>query len=163
MRLRATFVVLLVTALAVLGAAPSTAAPESSPRTIRVTHGQAGPTATVGTGLGAVRTFFVPFAVNGKAADDQYLTGTLTTVVVGLPDAQEIRQTNFVFVLGSQADQLVVGGVSRYATTSGTLDPGTRIVRPVLGGSGAYAGARGQVVSTNLGPSGWAHVFRLTR
>jgi len=32
----------------------------------------------------------------------------------------------------------------------------------VLGGSGKYANASGDVVSTNLGANGWTHVFRLT-
>ena len=37
-----------------------------------------------------------------------------------------------------------------------------RTVRPVLGGSGIYDGASGQVISTNLGADGWTHVFRIT-
>jgi hypothetical protein len=32
----------------------------------------------------------------------------------------------------------------------------------VVGGSGSYSGARGEVVSTNLGDQGWSHVFRIT-
>jgi len=49
-----------------------------------------------------------------------------------------------------------------YAPAGATLAPGARTVRPVIGGSGDYKGARGQVVSTNLGANGWTHVFDIT-
>jgi hypothetical protein len=144
-----------------LVAAPAQAAPRESV-TVRVYHQAVSPIAVTGSGVGTVRTFFVPLAVNGTAADDQYLTGTLTTLVQGMPGGQELRGSNLTFVLGSEADQLVVGGISYYPSAGATLAPGQRSTRPVLGGSGAYDGARGQVVSTNLGADGWTHVFRLT-
>jgi hypothetical protein len=100
-------------------------------------------------------------AVNGVAANGQYLTGTLTTLDIGVPGGQEIRGSNLIFVFGSSNDQLVVGGIAIYPAAGATLADGARVVRPVIGGSGKYAGAAGQAISTNLGAKGWTHVFKI--
>ena len=65
--------------------------------------------------------------VNGKAADGQYLTGTLTTVTLGLPDNQEVRASNLIFVFGSIDNQLVVGGASLYPSGAATIAVGARV------------------------------------
>ncbi|HEV8024720.1 MAG TPA: hypothetical protein VGP37_07535 [Candidatus Nanopelagicales bacterium] len=129
---------------------------------MRVYHEAVQPTAISGSGVGAVRTFFIPMAVDGVPSDGQYLAGTLTTLVEQLPNGQQLRATNLVFVFGTEADQLVIGGISEYPVSGATLAPGQRTIRPILGGSGRYANASGDVVSTNLGTNGWTHVFRLT-
>jgi hypothetical protein len=128
---------------------------------VRVYHQAVTPIATSGSGIGMVRTFFIPIAVDGKAANDQYLTGTLTTLAENVTDGQELRASNLTFVFGSEADQLVVGGISYYPPAGATLAPGAKTVRPVLGGSGKYDGARGQVISRNYGADGWTHIFRI--
>ena len=128
---------------------------------VRVYHEAVVPIATSGSGIGTVRTFFIPIAVDGKAARGQYLTGTLTTLAENVTDGQELRASNLTFVFGDEADQLVVGGISLYPAAGATLAPGTKTVRPVLGGSGKYDGARGQVVSRNYGAQGWTHIFRI--
>ena len=128
---------------------------------VRVYHEAVVPIATSGSGIGMVRTFFIPIAVDGKAANGQYLTGTLTTLAENVTDGQELRASNLTFVFGDEADQLVVGGISLYPPAGATLAPGTKTVRPVLGGSGKYDGARGQVVSRNYGAQGWTHIFRI--
>lgn len=128
---------------------------------VRVYHQAVTPIATTGSGIGMVRTFFIPMAVDGKAANGQYLTGTLTTLAENVTDGQELRASNLTFVFGDEADQLVVGGISLYPPAGATLAPGTKTVRPVLGGSGRYDGARGQVVSRNYGAQGWTHIFRI--
>ena len=128
---------------------------------VRVYHEAVVPIATSGSGIGMVRTFFIPIAVDGKAANGQYLTGTLTTLAENVTDGQELRASNLTFVFGDEADQLVVGGISLYPPAGATLAPGTKTVRPVLGGSGKYDGARGHVVSRNYGAQGWTHIFRI--
>jgi hypothetical protein len=147
--------------LAVIGVATPTHATERGTQTIRVYHEAVSPIGVTGSGVGTVRSFFIPMAVNGVAADDQYLAGTLTTFAENVTDGLELRGSTLTFVFGQEADQLVVGGVSLYPPANATLAPGARTVRPVLGGSGTYSGARGQVTSTNLGPNGWTHVFRI--
>ena len=87
------------------------------------------------------------------------IAGTLTTLATGLPGDQELRASNLVFVIGDEANQLVIGGISLYPAAGATIAAGTRTTRPVIGGSGTFAGATGEVVTTNLGADGWTHVF----
>ena len=143
------------------GASPAHAADGSGITTIRVYHQAVAPALTTGTGIGTVRYFTTPIAVNGVAANGQYMTGTLTTLDTGIPGGDEIRASNLNFVFGNSNDQLVVGGVAIYPAGGATLADGARVIRPVIGGSGKYAGAVGQAISTNLGATGWTHVFKV--
>jgi|694.fasta_scaffold150531_3 hypothetical protein len=153
---------LLIGLMALVGfAAPAQAAPKSGITTVTVYHQPVVPTAVTGSGIGTVRYFSIPIAVNGVAADGQYLTGTLTTLDIGVPGGREIRASDLNFVFGSSDDQLVVGGIAIYPAAGATLAEGARVVRPVIGGSGKYAGAAGQAISTNLGAKGWTHVFKI--
>ncbi len=129
--------------------------------TVTVTHAVVTPTSTIGTGPGTVRTFFIPIDVDGVSADNQYLSGTLTTLSDSVNGDEELRSANLVFVFGDEANQLVVGGISLYPPAGSTIAVGAETVRPVVGGSGIYAGATGEVISTNLGDDGWSHVFRI--
>jgi hypothetical protein len=153
----------LVAAFVLVGVSPASHAAERTVSTINVYHQAVSPISVTGTGVGTIRTFFIPMAVNGKAANDQYLTGTLTTLAENVTGGLELRASNLTFVFGSEADQLVVGGISLYPPAASTLAADSRTVRPVLGGSGKYSGARGQVISTNMGDRGWTHVFKITR
>jgi len=162
MKLTRSLSTLLIGLVALVGlATPAQAAPKSGITTVTVYHQPVVPTAVTGSGIGTVRYFSVPTAVNGVAANGQYLTGTLTTLDVGVPGGQEIRASNLNFVFGSSNDQLVVGGIAIYPAAGATLADGARVVRPVIGGSGKYAGAAGQAISTNLGAKGWTHVFKI--
>ncbi|CAB4832996.1 MAG: hypothetical protein F2763_05875 [Actinobacteria bacterium] len=140
---------------------PAQAAPSARVTVVKVYHQAVTPIAVSGSGIGTVRTFFIPIAVNGKAADGQYLTGTLTTFSAAMADGQELRASNLTFVFGTEDNQMVVGGISLYPPAGATIAPGAKTIRPVIGGSGIYDGARGQVVSTNLGANGWTHVFKV--
>lgn len=150
--------------LALLSAAlPATAQTSAMPDRIEVTHGTVTPTLVQGESLGAVRTYLVPITVDGKAGANYYLAGTLTTVAIQMSDDQELRASNLTFLFGAEANQIVVGGVSLYPATSSTLAANQKTVRPIIGGSGVYNGARGYTLSTNLGAEGWSHVFYLLK
>jgi hypothetical protein len=95
-------------------------------------------------------------------ADDQYLIGTLTTLEVEVNGNEELRSSNLIFVLGGEANQVVLGGISLYPPAGETIAAGNETVRPIIGGSGLYEGAGGQVVSKNLGDEGWSHVLSIT-
>lgn len=151
----------LVLGLSLLGAAP--AAADGKRTVVTITHAPTAPTAIIGSGLGTVRTYYVPTTVSGKQSRTGYMSGTLTTIATGLANAKEARAANLVFVVGSEPNQLVIGGLSLYSTDVNTLTVGESTVRPIIGGSGIYSGARGSAVSTNLGDAGWRHVFRFTR
>lgn len=159
MRIRSVVAIPLLIAGLVAAGSPAQAATERE--VVRVYHEAVTPIATSGSGIGMVRTFFIPIAVNGKARDGQYLVGTLTTLAENVSDGQELRASNLTFVFGQEADQLVVGGVSLYPPAGATLAPGSRTVRPVIGGSGKYDGAVGQLISRNYGAQGWTHTFRI--
>jgi hypothetical protein len=162
---RLAFVSLLVAALALVAMPTAAHAHESGHkdgnRIVRIWHAATTPTSVLGTGLGTVRTWFTPIAVDGTSAPGQYMTGTLTTVAIDAARSTEWRTANLVFVIGAEANQLVIGGVSTYPSTSATIAVGTTTTRPIIGGSGTYAGAHGYVVTTNLGASGWLHTFHL--
>ncbi|MDI1289420.1 MAG: hypothetical protein PSX37_05645 [bacterium] len=149
-----------LTLTATAGAPPVIAA--EKPVVVVITHVPLTPTAVLGSGLGTVRTFYVPARVDGKSSSGSYLTGTLTTIAVGLDNNRELRSANLVVVVGSEENQLVIGGLSAYPADGSTIAPGQRTTRPVIGGSGVYDGASGSVTSTNLGERGWRHVFRIT-
>lgn len=152
----------VVIGLSLAGAAP--AAAKEKRAVVTITHAPTSPTAVIGTGLGTVRTYYVPTTVSGKMSPTTgYMSGTLTTIATGLSDNRELRSSNLVFVIGSEPNQLVIGGLSVYNTDLSTIAAGSRTVRPIVGGSGIYSGARGTAVSTNLGDEGFRHVFRFTR
>ena len=156
--------IILATALSiglVTAAAVTPASAVEKPITVRVYHQAVSPIAVNGTGIGAVRTFFIPISVDGKSADGQYLVGTLTTLDPAMPNGQELRSSNLTYVFGAEKDQMVVGGVSLYPPAGATIAAGQSTIRPVIGGSGKYSGARGQVISTNMGATGWTHVFKV--
>lgn len=159
------FIVLLSALLFIpAGSGVSLAAPSAVKHQIEIIRVQSGavtPTSVTGTGLGTVRTYFVPTAINAVAADGQYITGTLTTVVTGLPNDKEMRLANLVFVMGQPQDQIVLGGLATYPTGASVIAEGERTVRPIIGGSGKYAGVVGYAVSINKGPQGWTHVLHL--
>lgn len=151
-----------IMSLGLLGAvAVSPVSAAEKPITVRVYHQAVNPIAVSGSGIGTVRTFFIPIAVNGRSANDQYLAGTLTTLDTAMPGGEELRTSNLTYVFGAEKDQMVVGGISLYPPAGATLAEGQTTIRPVIGGSGKYSGARGQVVSTNMGANGWTHVFRV--
>lgn len=156
---RATVALALIVGVAGL---PTTSASETSKLiTITVRHAPVTPTSVQGSGIGTVRFFSTLVSVGKQQGAEYFMVGTLTTLSVDDSTGKEVRASDLNFVLGAVKDQLVVGGVSYYAAAGSTLNVGATTVRPVIGGSGKYAGARGSVTSTNLGTDGWTHVFRI--
>jgi hypothetical protein len=163
---RRTFAVLAVL-VAMLGLvapqAASAADRKDRPTIVTFRHGAVNPTGVQGSGLGTVRFFTIPGTVDGKPGVPATLFGTLTTIALDPTQNRDVRASNLTIVVGGEANQLVIGGISVYPADGSTLAPGTKTLRPIIGGSGIYAGARGDVVSTNLGAEGWIHVFRIRR
>lgn len=133
---------------------------------LTVTHGPTDDSNTVQTDLGTpgnsvgdLLTVFIPFT--GKHTG--HLVGSLTTVAVDCPAVgQDVRMSNLAFVFGSDANQIVVGGQAVYEISEPTLSIGVVTVRPIIGGSGKYSGARGYAETTHLVDNTWKHVFHLT-
>lgn len=154
--------VALTLGVSLVGALPASAA-KAKTTVITIAHAPVTPTSVSGSGLGTVRTYYVPITVVGKTPQTGYMSGTLTTIATGQPNNQELRAANLMFVVGSEPNQIIVGGLSLYPADGATLAVTQSTIRPIIGGSGTFRGARGQVESTNLGDQGWRHVFRIIR
>src|SRR4051812_40373543 len=157
-------VALVVVALAAVGIYAPAIARTSSAKLVTVAHGPVTPLnsqyvdlGAPGPSVGDVRTYYIPLTQSKKPAG--YLTGTLTTVAVGRPAAgMELRTSNLVYVIGRVSNQIVVGGVAAYAQAAPSVAAKSVVTRPVIGGSGTYAGARGWCVSTHFADGTWTHV-----
>lgn len=134
---------------------------------ITVLHGPTDATNSQSTDMGApghsvgdLLTVDIPFTAGRQSGR---LVGSLLTVAVDRPAVgQDIRTSQLTFVFGNDANQIVVGGQAVYEISQPTLSIGVVTTRPVLGGSGKYAGARGYLESTRLADNTWKHVFRIT-
>lgn len=119
---------------------------------------------TPGPSVGDMRTYYIPLTQPKSSRPIGYLTGTLTTVAVDRPSpGMELRTSDLVFVIGNASNQIVVGGVAAYAQTAPSVATSSVVTRPVVGGSGRFAGARGWCVSTHYEDNTWTHVFHLMR
>ncbi|MFI5254280.1 MAG: hypothetical protein ACHQ15_02320 [Candidatus Limnocylindrales bacterium] len=136
----------------------------SSGRTVTVTHGPVTlayvDIGETGPSVGDMRITEVPTQVDGKAGR---LDAILTTTAVNSPEAgSEIRLSQLVFTFGNESDQVFVSGTSVYPAASATIKVDSSTIRPVIGGSGTYAGVTGWCESFHLADGTWRHVLHLT-
>ncbi len=109
-----------------------------------------------GSTPGDERFFIIP----ATSPEGGLLTGSLTVVAPDQPlPSQELRRSNLVFTFGAIEDQLTVGGVAIYEIDDPALALGKVVTRPILGGSGKFAGATGWVDTTHNEDGTWVHVF----
>ena len=71
---------------------------------------------------------------------------------------QEHRVGIAVFDLGG-GDTILFGGQTSVASKHEMITPGVSLARAVLGGTGAYAGAHGEVVSVRAEDGSWTHTL----
>jgi hypothetical protein len=154
---------LLLVLTGVLAMVFAAAACTAATRSLTVTHGAVTPVGVIpgpSGAIGTVRVFHAPTQLEGGGAGT--LEATMTTTAVDSPTAgTEIRVTMLNFTFGNGADQLIVQGSATYPSAGSTISVSDTAVRPVVGGSGIYAGARGSAESTHLADGTWKHVFRL--
>jgi hypothetical protein len=158
--------VAIVVAFVLLGLTTATAA-SAATRVVKVAHGPVTlplvDAAPAGPSVGDLRTVWTPLTRPGRTRGVGYLAGSLLTVAVDRPTGgRELRTSNLVFVVGRPADQIVVGGVASYPSAAPTVVRRTLTVRPVMGGSGAFAGARGSCRTVHLANGRWTHTFVIT-
>lgn len=111
--------------------------------------------------LGDLRVTSIPVQVEGSDMTGR-LDSTLTTVGIDQPNAgDEVRISVLIFSFNDGADQIVVNGTALYPKNGSTLATNTTVVRPITGGSGAFAGATGTAESEHLADGGWRHTFHL--
>jgi len=134
-------------------------------RTVTVTHG---PVDLVYTDLGAkgpsvgdVYSANVP--AKGPGPSLARLVGTLTTVAEDTPiKGKEIRTAKLVVIFADPDDQIEIGGAGTYSKSAPTRPRASTTIRPIVGGSGKYAGASGWAVSVHYKNGNWSHTFHLT-
>jgi quercetin dioxygenase-like cupin family protein len=135
----------------------------SAPPDLTVLHGPVTTTLTTpgsdGHQLGDLRVVSLE-TTDDAGAPSGRIDATLITTAIDVPNpGDEIRISELVFTLGEGSDQIVIGGSARYPAAGSTIEIDSSTVRPILGGSGAYAGARGWVVTTHLPDGSWTHEF----
>lgn len=75
----------------------------------------------------------------------------------------ERRATLMFFTFGDGKDQIIAFGAADYSPSTPEFGAGQSAVRPVLGGTGKYMGARGQVTSTRNADGSYTQVFTLLK
>ena len=76
---------------------------------------------------------------------------------------QERRATLMFFTFAEGKDQIIAFGAGDYSPSTPEFDADKPVVRPVLGGTGKYMGARGQVTSTRSSDGSYMQVFTLLK
>jgi hypothetical protein len=157
---------LILPALAAAIVVPVSLAASSQPSVVIVSHG---PVKLVYTDLGAsgpsvgdVHSANVP--ARGPGGKPARVLGTLTTVAENTPArGREIRTAKLVFLFSRPADQIEIGGASVYSSVAQTRPKRSTTIRPIVGGSGAYAGASGWAETIHFANGSWEHRLHLDR
>jgi hypothetical protein len=112
--------------------------------------------------LGDVRVISKP-VLNASGKVIGRLDATLITTGVDAPNkGDEVRISELVFTL-NDGSMIIIGGAGHYPAQGPTLIRGSKLVRPIKGGSGRYAGARGWAESKYQQTGGWVHEFYIRR
>jgi hypothetical protein len=158
---------LFLTGLAVSSNGATTSTKSEFSQVIKVMHSKVDSTnsqridlGNPGPSMGDVLAFYLPLTSSTAG----YLTGTLTVTGSNQPsEGMEVRIAALTFVIGTQSDQMVLGGSALYNIISPTLAIGQKTIRPVIGGSGKYAGARGWAESVQNADGTWMHTFHISK
>ena len=112
-----------------------------------------------GPSRGDTVVFAAPLSEEGRGEVGRFEgTGTVTDIDEGGAEPVELRSSLVQFTL--EEGTLVVAGV--YSTPLGGRVPADEgVTRPVLGGTGEYEGARGEVTQTPTSNGGQRHVFEI--
>jgi hypothetical protein len=133
-------------------------------RTVTVTHGPVTlalvDLGDTGASVGDMRIGELATDVEGKPGR---LDAILTTTAVDSPEAgSEVRLGKLVFTFAESKDQIIVEGTSVYPSASATIKADSSTIRPIIGGSGIYAGASGWCESFHNADNTWRHVLHLS-
>jgi len=152
------------------GAAPLLGKPKK-PKTEQFTIHQDAPVITpldVGAGGPSLGDSFYFHAVLRPAPGSPVVGEVFgTKIVVKTATTQnpliEQRITNLVFTFNDRQDQIVVAGVADYPVAGAEFDPNQQVIRAIVGGTGAFIGAGGELTSTRHPEGGYTQVFTLLK
>ena len=144
-------------------------------RSFTITHGpvvtQLTTPGSTGHQLGDLRVLTATPIFNRSMVEIGRLDAQLITTSIDYPaQGDEVRMTTLNFVFGAatghlagSADQIIVSGSGYYPSTLSTIAAGLKLIRPITGGSGRYAGAGGWAETEHLGDDSWRHTFYILR
>ena len=88
---------------------------------------------------------------------------TLVKVATDANPTLERRATLMFFTFADRNDQIIAFGVADYSPNVPEFEAGKPAVRALLGGTGKYMGARGQVASTRSADGSYTQTFTLLK
>ena len=118
-----------------------------------------------GNSLGDVYHFVAPLhsSPGGPVTGELIGSKTLVKVPTEANPNLERRATLMFFSFADRKDQIIAFGVADYSPSKPEFEPDHSAVRAVLGGTGKYMGARGQVTSTRKADGSYTQVFTLLK
>ena len=88
---------------------------------------------------------------------------TLVKIATDANSNLERRATLMFFTFADHKDQIIAFGVADYSPNVPEFEAGQEVVRAILGGTGKYMGARGQVASTRNADGSYTQVLTLLK
>ena len=88
---------------------------------------------------------------------------TLVKVATEANPSLERRATLMFFTFTDRKDQIIAFGVADYSPSAAEFEASQPAVRAILGGTGKYMGARGQLASTRNADGSYTQVFTLLK
>ncbi|MGE5209086.1 MAG: hypothetical protein ACM3KL_07125 [Alphaproteobacteria bacterium] len=118
-----------------------------------------------GNSPGDVYHFSAPIrsSPGGQVTGELFGSKTLIKLASDAKTNLENRATLLFFTFDDRQDQIVVYGIADYPSAAGEFSAGQPVVRPILGGTGKYMGARGQLTSTRNADGSYKQVFTLLK
>jgi hypothetical protein len=91
--------------------------------------------------------------------------GSKVVVKTATSEHPEVEQriTHLFFTSNDRHEQIVVAGVPDYPMAGAEFDADQPVVRAIVGGTGIFIGARGQLTSTRHPAGGYTQLFTLVR
>jgi hypothetical protein len=118
-----------------------------------------------GNSPGDVYHFFAPLhsKPGGPVTGEVFGSKTLIKLATDASPDFEKRATLLFFTFADRKDQIIALGVHDYSPTAPEFSAGKSGVLAVLGGTGRYMGARGQLTSTRNADGSYTQVFTLVK
>ena len=118
-----------------------------------------------GNSPGDVYHFFAPLhsSPGGPVTGEVFGSKTLIKMATDANPNLETRATVLFFTFANHQGQIVAVGATDYPPTAGEFDSDKSTVRAILGGTGRYMGARGQLTSTRNSDGSYKQTFTLLK
>ena len=100
---------------------------------------------------------------SGPVTGEVFGSKTLVKLAAQANPNSEKRATVLVFTFHGGQDQIIAFGAGDYPPAAAEFNTGQPVVRAILGGTGKFIGARGQLTSTRNADGSYTQVFTFVR